>query len=248
MDKTKGVSEMKANYKEVCYNTWTGKTLKFKEIKSVVKIGTGESIVNWTVSQAMSRDEYRFQDIPLEDGDVIIDIGAQLGEDSLILTTLGKKLNVYAYEPVEVFYESMLWNVANNLSQSVVRPRFCALGDKETRAVATWAGFGNMVRFTTLDKLFEEEHIDRCKILKIDCEGCEYPMLEAASKDTLRKIDYIVGEHHFRERWELHNLVLPFFADNTEKMMKAQPWQRKPTVGLFFFENYDKSEQRGETK
>lgn len=214
--------------KETVESTWTGKTLNFciKEDEDV--------------SYLMKHDEYRFEHIPLEDGDVILDIGAHVGEVSLLLTTLGKALNIYAYEPVLEQFALMVINISNNPSPSKIHPLWLALGDREKIDKVEWGGSSNMAKHTTLDKIFEDNMIERCKLLVIDCEECEYPMLRATSKETLRKIHYIVGEWHYKSRWELHECVLPLFADRTTELGIAYQWAHNPPVGLFFFENYIK--------
>ena len=36
----------------------------------------------------------------------------------------------------------------------------------------------------------------RCDLLKMDCEGSELPILEAASSETLAKIGAVIMEYH----------------------------------------------------
>jgi len=49
---------------------------------------------------------------------------------------------------------------------------------------------------TTLDNIFKENRIEKCDLLKIDCEGAECEILFNASKENIRNIKEIVGEHH----------------------------------------------------
>ncbi len=46
----------------------------------------------------------------------------------------------------------------------------------------------------TLDEIFDDNKIVRCKLLKIDCEGAEYEILPNAR--ALSRVDYLSGEFH----------------------------------------------------
>ncbi len=48
----------------------------------------------------------------------------------------------------------------------------------------------------TLDSVFEDNKINRCKLLKMDIEGSEYSVFEATSDETFAKIDNMVIEVH----------------------------------------------------
>jgi hypothetical protein len=72
----------------------------------------------------------------------------------------------------------------------------------------------------TLDEVFSVYEIDRCKLLKIDCEGMEYEILPYAR--VLDKVEYLVGEFHAsaslqNQGWypeRLQAICSPFFGDN----------------------------------
>jgi len=44
--------------------------------------------------------------------------------------------------------------------------------------------------------IFQKYKIDRCKILKVDCEGSEYAIFSTVPDHVLEKIDYIFIESH----------------------------------------------------
>ena len=52
------------------------------------------------------------------------------------------------------------------------------------------------VRVVTLDDVFEHCAIDRCDLLKLDCEGAEYEILYGAGAETLGRIGNLVLEYH----------------------------------------------------
>jgi FkbM family methyltransferase len=55
---------------------------------------------------------------------------------------------------------------------------------------------GKTVRVLTLDDVFERCNIERCDLLKLDCEGAEYEALFGASPDLLARIHHVVAECH----------------------------------------------------
>jgi hypothetical protein len=72
----------------------------------------------------------------------------------------------------------------------------------------------------SLDEVFSLHEIERCKLLKIDCEGMEYEILLGAR--VLNKVDYLVGEFHASasvQNWgwcpeRLRAYCSSFFAEN----------------------------------
>lgn len=147
---------------------------------------------------------------------VVVDIGGNVGTFSIYCAALGAK-KVYTYEPDslnwEVLVENMqrndLWRVveANKLAvfseegavelyqgqgASFLHGAKCLVGDDiQTRLLE--AGH-EVVRTITLDQVFAD--IAECDILKLDCEGSEYPIIAAADSETLAKARYITMEFH----------------------------------------------------
>ena len=192
----------------------------------------------------LKEDEYGIKHISFEDGDVVIVVGAHVGGFTLLMTTLGKKLEIYSYEPVTANYDMLIENIKKNPSDCNIHAFDLALSDRNEHKQVEWYQYANTARFITLNDIFNDNKIERCKLVKFDCEGCEYDALGGATKNTLRKIQYIVGEWHWTSRWQLHELVLPLFADRTEELGLKGCWQLKPPVGMFFFENYEKEKQK----
>lgn len=139
-------------------------------------------------------------------GDTVIDIGANIGVFAAFAATRAPGVRVLAFEPfpenytqlqenveasgldnVELFEKAVSGSSGNDLLRSV-RDNWAvhSVGPGGTRPVAT----------ISLDDLFAESGIDRCDLLKIDCEGSEYEIFENASAGTFRRIGRIVGEYH----------------------------------------------------
>lgn len=212
--------------------TFTGKTLLMARRE--------EEHQELLLDSVLKQDDYGINHISFEDGDVVIVVGAHIGGFTLLLTTLGKKLEIYSYEPVTANYDILIENIKNNPSDCNIHAFDLALSDRNEHSSVEWCEYTNMARCITLNDIFNDNKIERCKLVKFDCEGCEYDTLRGVTKATLRKIQYIAGEWHWASRRELYDLVLPLFADRTEELGLKGCWSLKPPVGMFFFENYSK--------
>lgn len=136
----------------------------------------------------------------LKAGDVFIDAGANIGFFSAIAAGLvGKSGQVHSFEPVPEYF-SRLENFARNNNQYNITKNQCALGDKEKSEkiyISGKEGIGNNTFFPVLlgeqggekneaievpvrrlDKYIQEKNIKNIKLIKIDVEGFEFPVLK----------------------------------------------------------------------
>lgn len=224
------MDETKVSIVEIEEETFTGKRLKFKTRKHKWGIETVKDVVG--------HDSYGIKNIRFDDGDNIIVVGAHLGAFTLLLTTLDKKLNIYAYEPVLENYNLLVQNINANPSDSKVHVFRLAVGGKKEEVCVSWLKYTSIVDMVTLEDIFIEHDLDTCKLIKLDCEGCEYDTLNVTPNEVLDKIDYIVGEWHWGTRWQLHELTKGIFSDGTELLRLKSQWQKEPPVGMFGFINY----------
>lgn len=203
------------------------------------------------VKMTMERDAYNFRAIPFKDDDVVIDIGAHIGGESLFLASLDQKLKIYAYEAlpenVDLLQKNALQNGFSNIFPFLlavggkIGKRKIYYGDEDTEKGRPWHFGGNAYRIhrkefyevetITLEKIFLDNKIERCRLIKIDCEGCEYETLKNCPPEILKKVDYIVGEHHYNTRKEIFELTDGLFED------VPCPGQKDGEIGLFFFKN-----------
>jgi len=51
-------------------------------------------------------------------------------------------------------------------------------------------------KMVTLDGVFRDFSIERCDLLKLDCEGAEYEIVYSAPKEKLERIKRITMEYH----------------------------------------------------
>jgi len=156
---------------------------------------------------------YRLDDIPFEDGDVALDVGAHVGVVSIYLAKKHPEITVHAFEPLPENYRRLLRNIQANGVENVVAHDVAMTGDGRpltivadpqsnsggaSAYVAEEAGEGVEVQSVTLAQALDEYEIDRCRLLKIDVEGAEYEVLGDPS--VLDRFEYLCGEFHDNSR------------------------------------------------
>jgi SAM-dependent methyltransferase len=127
----------------------------------------------WILKEVMLDRQYDFGDRPRSDW-VVVDVGAGIGDFDVLIGP--HVATVFAFEVDEERFRMAQLNVGLNGGTNVELVR---------QEVAN------------LDDLFRHWGIERCDLLKIDCEGCEYRIFASSSNETLRRIERIVAEVHF---------------------------------------------------
>jgi len=193
--------------------------------------------VKWIIWE-LQGDDYHLRQMQFDEGDVVVDIGAHIGLFSIYLAKRFPFLKVLAFEPFPANFHNCTENLRlNGVTNVLLSPNAIA---NETRSlsmaadpvnsggasavVRTFAsnGVANGITAMTLDEVFSIHKIDRCKLLKIDCEGMEYEILSGTK--VFARVDYLAGEFHASpamqsQGWSperLHAYCASFFA--TDKM------------------------------
>lgn len=140
----------------------------------------------------------------------MIDIGGNVGLISIYLAKKYPFLKIYAFEPVFENWKNFKRNMSlNNVSNSQIKLHNCAI-TCDGRLVKINTYFSNTggstmldvsnynmrqtAKSVTLDWVFQNYKIDKCKALKIDCEGAEFEILY--NFKNFEKIESICGETH----------------------------------------------------
>ncbi len=143
---------------------------------------------------------YFIDKIPLEDGDNVIDCGANIGEVGMYFQIKGLRLKYYPIEP------SIKEATACDLNNSIhsIKTSTTALWKentvldfyvKEDSADSSLIEFENYrnkttVNAVTLDEFCIKNNIDHIKWLKLEGEGAE-PEILLGAHNILKKIDYV---------------------------------------------------------
>jgi FkbM family methyltransferase len=158
-------------------------------------------------------DVYGIESIPFSPGDVMVDVGGNLGAVSIYVAKKHPGVKILLYEPVPESHRLCLRNLEANGVSGITAIQKAVTGDGRPLTLAARrdflggasahyrgeriAGPGHVqfsVDSVTLDQVFDTHGIRRCKLLKIDCEGSEHEILRAAT--CLGRVDYLSGEFH----------------------------------------------------
>jgi FkbM family methyltransferase len=222
-------------------------------INCLYRYGTNDRIV---MEGIIEGDGYGARFFKYSKGDIFIDVGAHCGYWSLLMAGADPTFKVYAYEPLPENYDIMVKNINNNRF-NIVPYRLAVSGVSGNIANIVYTDdstpFGRQHKFIgymtskdrdmkvetiSLNDIFKNNGIESCRILKTDCEGCEVPMFESATEDTLSRIENVVGEFHPYGGMVYSKFYLMFedyFEDITEELFIPQrsdslrhfAWKRK---------------------
>jgi FkbM family methyltransferase len=150
------------------------------------------------------------------EGRTVIDIGAGIADSAIHFASLGA--TVFAFEPHEESFSLARKNVELNKLQSRVflfhkavsanegverlmipqgEPHKSVLM-KDGDALVEKGLFDQSqnVETATLDKIIQQNGLNKIDILKLDCEGAEFDILNESSSEALSKVRKIVLEYH----------------------------------------------------
>lgn len=166
--------------------------------------------------------------------DLVIDIGAHIG--SFAISCLGRGVgNLWAYECDQDNLKFLRQNLSLFAGVTITDAAVWR-SDKEERVLFSGyprqhnacgsclpgclvAGVNKKIPVDTisLDRILEEVGPRRVRLLKIDCEGAEFPILGTCTK--LDKVDEICGEvHHIAGLGE--HMGLPMFKECTDEELQ----------------------------
>lgn len=161
-------------------------------------------------------------ELKVPDNPTIIDIGANAGFFTLFAASRFPGAKIFSYEPIAVNFKQLMQNKELNKTARIFcspkavygRPGKISLsfdpGDSFTTS-ATVFGKSDALDKTvqidcvTLPQIFDEHHITRCDLLKIDCEGSEYEILYKCPKKYLQRVAQMAIEVHGGEKPD-HNI------------------------------------------
>jgi FkbM family methyltransferase len=194
-----------------------------------------------------ARDEYSLNGFGPGSLDTVIDIGAHIGTFAVRAASIARR--VLSYEPMPENFALLTRNVERF---SHVRPFRMAVAGRRGK-MELFLG-GNPARnsmlerrarsprgaisvdCTTLADIFAERAVDRCALLKIDCEGAEYEILYTLPKELWPRIERICMEYHpvegRDESWSGEGLVK--YLDGVGHEAVLSPAKKRPRQGILF--------------
>lgn len=175
------------------------------------------------VSEVFFRKLYTPSDFSVEPNDIIVDIGAGVGEFSLFAANSTQN-TVYAFEPSPKNFEFLERNIRRNSFRNIIAHNV-AVSDNigSARLFLASSGVGHLlfdhddhgplrdyieVPTTTLESIIEHTKMEQIDILKMDCEGSEGAILMSTPIKYLTMVKKIVLEFHDHVSILNHNQIM----------------------------------------
>ena len=144
----------------------------------------------------------------VEEGDVVVDLGASLGPFTYSILTKKPK-QCYVVEPLSY----QIGVLHKNVGRDNVKIIQGAITDKKKIDIS-WDYITESVPTFTFREFLDENGIDKIDFLKCDCEGGEYDVFQPSNIDFLKTIPKIVTEFHMRDDENFHKCKFRWFRDN----------------------------------
>ncbi len=201
----------------------------------------------WVLRETCLGREYEQFGMELQDGWTYIDVGAAFGDFAIWVAHRRPRSVVYACEPFPQSFDLLQQNLTLNRIGNVkpfpyalaarsgpVRLYRCAREAVEFSTVgADPRAEGLEVEGISLDDLFRALALERCDFLKMDCEGAEFEILLAASRETLGRIQHLCLEYHDGVTVHSHQDLAEFLRRHGFEV-SAKPNRAWQGLGLLF--------------
>jgi FkbM family methyltransferase len=162
--------------------------------------------------------------IDFQPGDVVLDLGANLGIISILLAKKFPFIKIYSFEASPINYQNFIKNIEDNNCDNITPFNLAVWSTSdltvEIPTSPTNSGGSSIyykseffeqypvskVQTISLEDIFDQNNIDNCKLLKIDVEGAEYEIFRTFPEEKLSNIKNIGIEFHKCKAASLINL------------------------------------------
>ena len=168
----------------------------------------------WSLKETIVDRFYERFGSPVDAGWTVVDVGAGIGDFTIFAACSAASTKVFAYEPYAPSYSLLQENLALNQVKNVKVYPHAVAGHVGTLHLDQTAGEPLQVQSSRnidhqrdpspdvivpavdLETLLADNHIERCDLLNLDCEGAEYAILFNAEDHVLSRVDRIIMEYH----------------------------------------------------
>ena len=174
-------------------------------------------------------EDYKIPEFNIKENDIIIDIGAHIGLFCLYASQYCKKGKIFCYEPIKKNFDILTENLELNNIKNIIpfnsavsnqsnKTKIFLNSDDSAHSIFDSGKNSVYVKSTTIKSIFDENEIENCNLLKLDCEGAEYQIIDSISPEYFIKIDKIIIEYHLATKnSELYKKLLEKLVDNSFK-------------------------------
>ncbi len=170
--------------------------------------------------------EYERKNFEINDDDTVIDVGGHIGLFSLYAAQFCKNGQIFTFEPAKENFNLLSENmISNNLknvrcfnlavTNSNSSVKLFLNDDDSGHSIHSKSSQSITVNSTSLKQIFDENKIEHCNFLKLDCEGSEYEIIKYLPPEYFRKIDKMIIEYHMAD-------THPELLDELKKILKSQ--------------------------
>lgn len=206
--------------------------------------GTSDSLI-LSKNLLCKPEEREYQFMPGQP-DVILDIGANIGCISILMSALYPDAKIYSFEPVKDNYDLLIKNIEHYKN---IIPFNFAIGSKnESREILSSSddtNFGGhsfneqgcdsekkkeLVEVRDINEIINELSIETINLIKIDCEGSEHEILTGMSQENIAKVQLIIGELHSYKDYDLLSYLSTMFHIELNKKFEDVNYQFRALV------------------
>lgn len=227
----------------------TPKILVVKPIKIFLRNGLVFLINDYInilqILEIVKYDDYGLKKI--KNPKTIVDIGANIGDFTVLAAKKYPEAKIFAYEPDENIYSLMIKNLSLNSSDNVYTFKEGVGRKSEVKTFYSYdmsglSGFTKIqskksrrksIKVTSLFKLMELNKIKSIDLLKVDCEGAEFDIFLNAESKVYKKIKNIAVEYHDSLTNHSHQSLIREFKNNGFKV-KTKPHFAENNIGIIY--------------
>ena len=155
-------------------------------------------------------NEYNMESFGIAKNDIIIDIGSHVGLFSLLASKFCTEGKIFSYEPIKDNFECFNSNIKLNQIKHIF-PFYLAVSsdsskldiflndDQSGHSIFSQNNKKISVDSISLKEIFDKNNIETCKLLKLDCEGSEYSIIDALPIEYFKRVENIVIEYHLAD-------------------------------------------------
>jgi len=194
--------------------SWEDDMLKVRFGNIVLYAPGLDKSIGWTLREILVDDAYGLRGMDLK-GRTVLDVGAYIGDSTIAFAARGAF--VHAFEPVPMVQQFLVRNVAANAMEGRVRvhPVGLAREDRRVKVDVNVTGLaGATVKAARNDARAEASSVSQelhlvdaldylrsagvtaADVVKLDCEGAEYALLEDGALLEMLQPSRVVMEYH----------------------------------------------------
>lgn len=227
------------------------RTLQVRKPRLMIKVRGRMDV--WSVKEALMDRFYTRCGTEIGENWTVMDIGAAIGEFTLLAALHANKGRVIAYEPFSESFDLLRDNLSLNSIDNVTIHKLAVWSKSEDLALdfslaeplqmkSEKPGSDNayshlLTRSVSLKQAFSENIVDHLDLLKLDCEGAEFPILLNAEPGVWLQVDRVIMEYHDGFQGHHHQELVELFSNNGY-YVKVTPNIVHAELGYLYAEKY----------